>query len=87
MRAFSATDATSINASSRRDGEKLGVPLASNDAQALQVAAQLVRDVGSEPVITGDLASARTFQRGGPGFRANTDASALRKLLGLPPDA
>ncbi|QHF44864.1 NADP oxidoreductase [Pseudomonas sp. S35] len=87
VRAFSATDATSINASSRRDGEKLGVPLASNDAQALQVAAQLVRDVGSEPVITGDLASARTFQRGGPGFRANTDASALRKLLGLPPDA
>ncbi|MDN3221454.1 NADPH-dependent F420 reductase [Pseudomonas nunensis] len=87
VRAFSATDATSINASSRRDGEKLGVPIASNDPQALQVAAQLVRDVGSEPVITGNLATARTFQRGGAGFRANTDAAALRQLLNLPPDA
>ena len=87
VRAFSATDASSISASARGDVKKLGVPLASNDAQALQVAAQLVRDVGSEPVITGDLASARTFQRGGPGFRATTDAAALRKLLGLPPDA
>lgn len=87
VRAFSATDATSINASSRRDSEKLGVPLASDDTQALQVAAQLVRDVGSEPVVTGNLATARTFQRGGAGFRANTDAAALRQLLNLPPDA
>ncbi|MNL60939.1 hypothetical protein D3C87_1847970 [compost metagenome] len=87
MRAFSATDATSISASSRREGEKLGVPIASNDAQALKVAAQLVRDAGSEPVITGDLPTARTFQRGGAGFRANTDAAALRKLLSLPPGA
>lgn len=87
VRAFSATDASSISASSRRNDAKLGVPLASNDAQALQVAAQLTRDLGSIPVLTGDLSTARTFQRGGPGFRANTDAAALRKLLGLAPDA
>lgn len=87
VRAFSAVDATSVNASSRREGSKLGVPIASSDPQALEVAAQLVRDIGSEPVITGNLATARKFQRGGPGFRANTDAVALRQLLSLPPDA
>ena len=85
VRAFSAVDATSVDASSRREGSKLGVPIASNDQQALQVAAQLARDTACEPVITGDLTTARTFQRGGPGFRANTDAIALRQLLGLPP--
>lgn len=83
VRAFSAVDATSVSASARGQGDKLGIPLASNDRQALEVAAQLARDAGGEPVITGDLGSARTFQRGGPGFRANTDAAALRALLGL----
>jgi len=60
------------------------VPLASDDAQTLQVAARLVRDTGCEPVVVGDLAKATSFQRGGPGFRANTAAPELRRLLGLP---
>ena len=52
--------------------------------EALRIAAQLVRDVGSEPVIVGDLAEARRFQRGGPGFRVHTNAAELRRRLGLP---
>jgi predicted dinucleotide-binding enzyme len=33
-----------------------------DDAQAVQVAAQLVRDAGCEPVVVGDLAAATRFQ-------------------------
>lgn len=84
VRAFSAVDATSADASFKRQSEKLGVPLASNDVEAMQLAAQLVRDAGCEPVVVGDLAAAKSFQRGGPGFRANTTAPKLRQLLGLP---
>ena len=84
VRAFSAVDATAVEASARRDHGKLGVPLAGNDAEAVEVAAQLVRDAGCEPVVVGTLAAARGFQRGGPGFRANTTAPELRRLLGLP---
>jgi 8-hydroxy-5-deazaflavin:NADPH oxidoreductase len=84
VRAFSAVDATAVEASARRATGKLGVPLAGNDREAVQVAAQLVIDAGCEPVVVGDLAAARSFQRGGPGFRANTTASELRRLLGLP---
>lgn len=58
--------------------------LAGDDAEAVRVAAQLVRDAGCEPVLVGDLAAASSFQRGGPGFRANTTAPELRRLLGLP---
>jgi predicted dinucleotide-binding enzyme len=83
VRAFSAVDATAAEASFKRQSDKLGVPLASDDAEAMQVAAQLVRDAGCEPVIVGDLAAAKSFQRGGPGFRANTTAPKLRQLLGL----
>ena len=84
VRAFSAVDATSVEASPAGRGATLGVPLASDDEEALRVAERLVRDAGCEPVVVGDLAAARSFQRGGPGFRANTSAPALRRRLGLP---
>ena len=84
VRAFSAVDATQVAASFARQSDKLGVPLASDDADAMQVAAQFVRDAGCEPVIVGNLASGRKFDRGSAGFRANTTAAKLRQLLGLP---
>ena len=85
VRAFSAVDATAIEASASRQGGKLGVPVAGDDPEAVQGAAQLVRDAGCEPVVVGNLAAASSFQRGGPGFRANATAPELRRLLGLPP--
>jgi predicted dinucleotide-binding enzyme len=83
VRAFSAVDATAIEASAAGRGERLGVPLASNDPAAMRVAEDLVRDAGCEPVAVGDLDSARRFQRGGAGFRAHLGAAELRRALGL----
>ncbi len=83
VRAFSAVDATDIEASAAGRGAKLGVPVASDDPAALADVEALVRDAGCEPVKVGDLAAARKFQRGGPGFRANTNATDLRDRLGL----
>jgi len=83
VRAFSAVDATQVEASFKHDREKLGVPLAGDDAEAVQIAAQLVRDAGCEPVIVGNLAACKSFDRDGPGWRANTTAPNLRHLLGL----
>jgi 8-hydroxy-5-deazaflavin:NADPH oxidoreductase len=84
VRAFSAVDASAVAASAGRQSGKLAVPVAGDDAQAVQVAVQLVRDAGCEPLVVGNLAAASSFQRGGPGFRANTTAPELRRLLGLP---
>jgi predicted dinucleotide-binding enzyme len=84
VRAFSAVDATAVAASFKGQSDKLGVPLASDDPDAMQVAAELVRDAGCEPVIVGDLAAGKKFERGSPGFRANTTGPKLRSQLGLP---
>jgi hypothetical protein len=84
VRAFSAVDATAVEASYKGQREKLGVPLASDDAAAMQVAAQLVRDAGCEPVIVGPLTAGRKFENGKPAFRANATAPELRQLLHLP---
>lgn len=59
------------------------MPLAGDDGEAVEVAAQLVREAGCEPAVVGDLAAARRFQRGSPAFRANATVPELRRLLGL----
>ena len=84
VRAFSAVDAWAVETSASGQGGNLGVPLAGSEAKAIQVAAQFVRGAGCEPAIVGNGAAARSFQRGGPGFRANTTAPRLRRRLGLP---
>lgn len=47
------------------------MPIASNDPQAMQIAAGLVSDAGCDPVETGNLASAMAFQQGGSGWRTS----------------
>ncbi|MFY2558132.1 NADPH-dependent F420 reductase [Corallococcus terminator] len=84
VRAFSAVDATEVEASAARQSGKLAVPLAGDDAEAVQVAARLVRDAGCEPLVLGKLSEASRFQRGSPGFRANTTMMELRRRLGMP---
>ncbi|RJS91799.1 NADP oxidoreductase [Salinisphaera sp. Q1T1-3] len=87
VRAFSAVDASLINAVTQGRHEPLGMPLASNDKAAMQVAAELVKAAGCVPVIVGNLADGRRFEHGNPGFRANTTAPALRRILDLKPSA
>jgi predicted dinucleotide-binding enzyme len=84
VRAFSAVDAVSVEQSAGTESERLGVPIAGDDDGAIEVAARLVRDARCVPVLVGNLAEARSFQRGGPGFRANTTATMLRQILHLP---
>ncbi|MFJ4048978.1 MULTISPECIES: NADPH-dependent F420 reductase [Pseudomonas] len=84
VRAFSAVDATVVETSASRRGGRIGMPLASDDAEAMKVAEGLVGDAGCDPVIVGNLAAAASFQPGGPGFRAHLTAPELRRRLGLP---
>ena len=83
-RAFSCVDATQIEASYGRGGkDPLAVPIASDDAQALEVTAQLVRDAHCAPVSVGGLVNALRFQRGAAAFRRHTNEAEMRRLLGV----
>ncbi|MBV6848775.1 NADPH-dependent F420 reductase [Xanthomonas euvesicatoria] len=84
VRAFSAVDATVVRTSSSRTSGRIGMPIASDDAEAMRVAEELVRDAGCDPVVVGNLAASASFQPGGPGFRAHLAAPELRQRLGLP---
>jgi hypothetical protein len=66
-----------------RNGERVGVPIASDDAGAARVVEQLVRDLGLDPVIVGPLARAKEFDRGTSIWETGASAQAIREALGL----
>ena len=76
------SDATSVEASFEGRGETLSVPLASDDQDALAMAAQLLRDARCEPVIVGNLTQGRAFERNG-GFSRQRKPSNCVGSLGL----
>jgi hypothetical protein len=67
------------------NGERIGIPVAGDDAEARNVAAALVRDAGFEPVIVGPLARAKEFDRGTPVWVSGMTAREVRAALNLPP--
>jgi predicted dinucleotide-binding enzyme len=83
VRAFTSVPYSALRSEAHRSGERIGVPLAADDPQALKVAAGLVQDAGFEPVVVGGLARARDFDVGSPVFGRAMGARELRQALGL----
>jgi len=85
VRAYNEVGYTRMRDEAHRAGERLGIPLAGDDAQAVKMAVRLVQDAGHEPVVVGGLARAREFDYGTPVFGRPMTAAELRKALGLNP--
>jgi len=84
VRAFNTINYKIFASEANRPDPKLAVPIAGDDAQAVQVAAGLVRDAGFDPVVVGKLADASRFQRGAPGYGQQVSAAELKQKLSLP---
>jgi len=82
VRAFNSVHAEVFETQARRSGDPIGVPLASDDPEALVVAEKLVRDAGFEPVVVGGLKEARRFDPGTETYGSDAPASELRRKLG-----
>lgn len=83
VRAFNTMSYMIFAHEANRPDPKLAIPIAGDDADAVQVAAGLVRDAGFDPVIVGKLADAKRFQRGSPGYGQQVTAAQLRQKLSL----
>jgi 8-hydroxy-5-deazaflavin:NADPH oxidoreductase len=84
VRAFNTMSYKIFGSEANRPDPKLAVPIAGDDAEAVKVAAGLVRDAGFDPVVVGKLADARMFQRGAPGYGQPVSAAELKQKLSLP---
>ena len=81
VRAFNPVGTAELERQAQRTGgTTIGMPLAGDDAQAVKVASQLVRDVGLEPVVV-PLARAMAFAPGTPIFGKSLPVDELRKYL------
>ncbi|MBI4189871.1 MAG: NADPH-dependent F420 reductase [Betaproteobacteria bacterium] len=65
VRAFNAIGYTRLPEAAKRQ-ERMGMPIAGDDANAIAVASRLVREVGYEPVLIGPLAMGKYLIPGTP---------------------
>jgi predicted dinucleotide-binding enzyme len=84
VRAFNALSFTQVEREAHRPGEKLGIPIAGDDPQAVAIVAGLVEDAGFDPVVVGGLARAREFDAGTPVYVKGMTAAQIKAALKLP---
>jgi predicted dinucleotide-binding enzyme len=78
VRAFNAIGAARMGSAHEAPG-KIGMPIASDDPQAIQVASRLIRDLGYEPVLVGGLAKGKHLMPGTP-LAGERSPEELRKI-------
>jgi predicted dinucleotide-binding enzyme len=84
VRALNALSFTQVTKEAYRSGEKLGIPIASDDKEAIEVTVRLVEEAGFDPVVVGGLARAKEFDAGTPVYVKGLTAAQLKAALKLP---
>ena len=83
VRAFNTLGYGVLQREANRPGERMAIPIAGDDAQALSTAEQLVRGAGFDPVVIGGLARASEFAQGAPLYGQQLTANQMRNRAGL----
>jgi predicted dinucleotide-binding enzyme len=65
VRAFNAVGAARMAAAHEQPG-RIGMPIAGDDKQAIDIASRLIREIGFEPVLVGGLAMGKYLMPGTP---------------------
>ena len=79
VRAFNCIPAASLANEANRQPDRIAIPLAGDDAAALEMAERLVSEIGFDPVVIGGLEAARVFDLGEPLARGNWSAAQMRE--------
>jgi len=82
VKAFNTVYFKTLASEAHRDGERLGIPLAGDESEAVETAARLVRDAGFDPVIVGGLARGKEFEPNTPPYNSGMSGRDLRNILG-----
>jgi len=81
VRAFNAVGAARMGAMNSTPGT-VGMPMASDDKQAIAIASQLIRDIGFEPVLVGGLAMGKYLMPGTP-LAGEHSPDEIRKIAAM----
>jgi predicted dinucleotide-binding enzyme len=81
VRAFNTVPAQTLLEEARHAVDPIGVPLASDDPEALSLVSQLVRDAGFGPVVVGSLNQGKEFDPGTSAYASECTQSELEKMF------
>ena len=79
VRAFNAIGAARM-AEAANKSERVGMPIAGDDPNAISVASALIRDAGYEPVLEGTLAAMGKYLVPGTPLAGERSAEEVRKV-------
>ncbi len=79
VRAFNAIGYMGLPKAAHRQGEPLGVPIAGDDAKAIELASSLIKQLGFEPVLVGGLAKGK-YLVPGTALGGEHTAEEIRKI-------
>jgi predicted dinucleotide-binding enzyme len=81
VKAFNSVYYKVLEKEAHRGGDRVGIPLASDDRDAAETAAGLARDAGFDPVIVGALARGREFQPDTRPYNTGMSGQELRRVF------
>jgi predicted dinucleotide-binding enzyme len=81
VKAFNTVYYKVLEKESHRTGDRVGIPLASDDRDALNTAAGLARDAGFDPVIVGALARGKEFEPDTRPYNTGMSGQELRSVF------
>jgi 8-hydroxy-5-deazaflavin:NADPH oxidoreductase len=82
VKAFNTVYYKTLQHEAHRKGERVGIPLASDDRLALETAQQLVQQAGFEPVVVGALARGKEFEPDTPPYNTGMSGQDLKEYWG-----
>jgi predicted dinucleotide-binding enzyme len=83
VRGFNAIGGGTLATLANRPGDRVGVPIAGDDAKAIDLASRLIREAGFEPVLIGGLAKGKYLVPGTPLAGVHTAAELKQLAAGL----
>jgi predicted dinucleotide-binding enzyme len=83
VKGFNTVYFKTLESEAHRKGDRVGIPLASDDRDAMNLVAGLVRDAGFDPVIVGVLARGKEFEPNAPVYNTGMSGREVRARLGL----
>jgi len=85
VRAFNTVYFEDLKKTINKAGEKIGIPIASDDQEGLKAAIELVEHVGLDPVVVGNLSKSKMFDVGTAVYATSSSARVIKQKLNLKP--
>ncbi len=83
VRAFNTVYFEDLRKTVNKKNERIGIPIAGDDREALDAAVELVQQAGLDAVVVGGLNTSKLFDVGTPVYATSADAREIREKLSL----